>query len=100
MTRVSLSARARWDLARLSEFLVERDPAAAEATADLIRDALRVLEQHPRMGRRVTARRRELVIQRGRTGYLALYRVNDDEQEVEVLAIRHQRESGYHEDEL
>ena len=87
-------------MVRLTDFLLERDPAAAEATADLIGDALRVLARHPRIGRPVAPHRRKLVIQRGRTGYLALYRVSVDEQDVEVLAIRDQRESGYHEDDL
>ena len=100
MTAISLAQRARWDLARLTDFLAEQDPAAADATAALILDALLILEQHPRIGRPAPDRLRELVIQRGRTGYVALYRVSRDELSVEVLAIRHQRESGYHEDDL
>ena len=43
---------------------------------------------------------RELVIQRGRSCYLALYRADARDQTAEILAIRHQRESGYHPDEL
>jgi plasmid stabilization system protein ParE len=100
MTRLALGAGARRDLARLAEFLAIRDPAAAEATVDLIIDALRILEQHPRIGRPASNRLRELIIHRGRTGYIALYRVGSDEQDVEVLAIRHQRESGYHQEDL
>lgn len=38
---------------------------------------------------------RELVISRGRTGYLALYRVDEAKARVLVLAIRHQREAGF-----
>lgn len=108
MTRVVLSERARQDLMRLADFLAEQDPAAALATTDLIVESLGLLQRHPRVGRRVIARGtptnvanlRELVIHRGRSGYLALYRVVDDDQAVEILAIRHQRESGYHPDDL
>ena len=100
MTRVVLGERARRDLLRLVDFLAEQDPDAANATADLIVDALSLLERHPRIGRRVMPDLRELVIQRGRTGYVALYRVDDGDQFAQVLAIRHQRESGYHADDL
>jgi plasmid stabilization system protein ParE len=37
---------------------------------------------------------RELVISKGRTGYVALYRYLPEQDRVDVLAIRHQRESG------
>ena len=100
MTRVILSERARQDLLRLAEFLAEQYPDAANATADLIVDALGLLQRHPRVGRRVTSLLRELVIQRGRTGYVALYRVDAADHLVEVLAIRVQRESGYHPEDL
>ena len=43
---------------------------------------------------------RELVIQRGASGYLALYRVDVNDQTAEILATRQQRESGYHVDDL
>jgi len=100
MTLVVLGERARQDLLRLTDFLAERDPDAANATADLIVDALSLLQRHPRVGRRVTPRLRELVIQRGRTGYVALYRVDAGDRFAQVLAIRHQRESGYHLEDL
>ncbi len=38
---------------------------------------------------------RELVISRGKSGYLALYRYDGERDRVLVLAIRHQREAGY-----
>jgi plasmid stabilization system protein ParE len=100
MTLVVLSERARHDLLRLADFLANQDPHAANATADLIVEALRLLQRHPRVGRRATPLLRELVIQRGRTGYVALYRVDAADRCAEVLAIRHQRESGYHPDDL
>jgi len=38
---------------------------------------------------------RELVISFGATGYIALYRFVVQDDQVRVLAIRHQREIGY-----
>lgn len=100
MTRVVLGERARQDLLRLADFLAEHDLDAANATADLIVEALSLLQRHPRIGRRVTPDFRELVIQRGRSGYVALYRVDADDRLAQVLAMRHPRESGYHPDDL
>ena len=81
------------DLDRLADFLHESDPAAAIGTARLILDAIRVLVDHPLIGRPAGQGRRELVIYRGRTGYLAQYRYEPDSDEVVIVAIRHQREA-------
>lgn len=83
------------DLQRLSDFLLLTDPAGAQATANVIFEALEILVQHPEIGRKVRAGNRELVISRGHSGYLALYRYLPSWQRVLVLALRHQREAGY-----
>jgi plasmid stabilization system protein ParE len=93
---VSYSGRALADLDRLLDFLAAVDPAAALAAAAVIVDAVKILERHPHIGRPVRGRLRELVISQGRTGYVALYRVTPRRERIEVLAIRHQREAGYH----
>jgi plasmid stabilization system protein ParE len=94
MATVSLSPAALQDLERLVDFLLETDAPAARETAALIVKGLRVLEQHPLIGRPLHVNRRELVIFRGRTGYLAQYHYDFAIDEVIVLAIRHQREVG------
>ena len=80
------------DLERLAAFLRDADPVAATQTISLILDGLRILTAHPLVGRPLDARRRELVIFRGRQGYLAQYSFRPVQDEVIVLAIRHQRE--------
>ena len=67
----------------------------AQETVTLIFDALEMLTQHPEVGRKVHFGQRELVISRGRTGYLALYRYLPHTDRILVLALRHQREAGY-----
>jgi plasmid stabilization system protein ParE len=94
LARLSYSARALADLVRLTEFLLESDPAAAAATADLIEEAIMLLRRHPLIGRPVEHGLRELVISRGRTGYVALYDYEAADDAVLILAIRHQREAG------
>ena len=95
MTELVYAEQALTDLERLSDFLLQADPQAAQDTAILIFDALEILVQHPEIGRKVHFGQRELVISRGRTGYLALYRFLPHIDRILVLAIRHQRESGY-----
>ncbi len=74
MATVRLSPRAVGDLERIFEFIAERDPALALAAVTDLREAVRILARHPLIGRRVDKHRRELVISKGRTGYVALYR--------------------------
>jgi len=95
MTELVYTQQALTDLERLRDFLLEADPQVAQDTADLIFDALEILVQHPEIGRKVHFGQRELVISRGRTGYLALYRFLPHIDRILVLALRHQRESGY-----
>ena len=95
MAELVYAPQALADLERLSDFLLETDPQAAHDTAILIFEVLEILVQHPEMGRKVHLGQRELVISRGRTGYLALYRFLPLIDRILVLALRHQRESGY-----
>jgi len=77
------------------EFLHKEDPEAAVAAADAICSAVDNLGAHPLLGRRVHGDIRELVISYGATGYIALYRFLVPQDEIRVLAIRHQREIGF-----
>lgn len=96
LATVLYSARALSDLDRLFDQIAAADSTAAAGAAALIVDAVKVLERHPYIGRAVRGRLRELVISHGRTGYVALYRVSQRRDRVEILALRHQREAGYH----
>jgi plasmid stabilization system protein ParE len=98
LARVALAAGARADLDRLFDFLAEEDLGTAVAAVDLILDGLSVLERHPLIGRPAEEAMRELVISRGRSGYVALYQYDDMEDVALVLALRHQREAGFPEE--
>ena len=95
MASLHYSADALEDLDRLTDFLLKSDAESAASTAGLILRALGILEEHPLVGRPAGGELRELVISRGRTGYVALYRYREDIDMATVLAIRHQRESGF-----
>lgn len=95
MERLIYSTRALDDLERVADFLIDTDPAAAAATVDLITEAVAILARHPLVGRPAEHGLRELVISRGRTGYIALYSFEEAQDRILILAVRHQREAGY-----
>ena len=99
---VVLTPRARDDLLRLRDFLVELalvhgDFNLPDRAVAAIRKELRVLETNPYTCRKVGShsRERELIIPFGSSGYVALFEVISNT-EVAVSALRHQREDDYH----
>jgi len=94
MTAWVFTDEAVTDLERLTDFSLERLPEAAAETGELILSALEILQTHPEIGRPTDEGFRELVISRGRTGYLALYEYDSKHDIAVVLRIRHQREQG------
>ena len=97
MPHVKLSARAQSDLARLHTFLANKDANAAERAMLVIREAFMPLTPAPMIGRPVedSDGLRELVIDFGASGYLALYRFERLLDAVVILAVKHQREENY-----
>lgn len=100
MSRLVIAPRALLDMDRLTDFLQEGgDHQAARNTLPILLDGLALLKQHPLIGHTVEQGLRELVLSRGRSGYVALYDFNPGRDTVVVLAIRHQREGGYRQNE-
>ena len=95
LTRLIFSSTAASDLDRLADFLLEHLPEESEKTIEIIAGGLEILRSHAEIGRPVREGLRELVISRGRTGYLALYIYDAEVDLITVLAVRHQREAGY-----
>ena len=96
--RVRFTAEAEDDLLRLYDFLVIKDLGAAERALEAIRAGVELLKFSPfscRKARRENSLLRELIIPFGKSGYVALFEI-DDARTVTVLAVRHQREDDYH----
>ena len=85
-------------MARITDLLATvADRTQALHTYDLIIHGIQILIHHPEIGRKSSQSDfRELIISHGNTGYIALYRYQQLTEIVTVVAIRHQRESGYH----
>ncbi|PWB55188.1 MAG: plasmid stabilization protein [Nitrosomonadales bacterium] len=95
MPQIRFTHAALRDLARLREFLRPKNPAAAKRAAVAITNAVRKLGQHPQIGRPAEGMEpdcRELLIDFGESGYVALYRYETNL--ITVLALRHQKETG------
>ncbi len=94
---IIFSEEALADFEKIFEFNAGHDPATALDHVEKIRSAVRVLELHPEIGRRVAAGSplRELVISRGQAGYVALYEYSPVTDRIRILAVRHQREAGH-----
>ncbi|CAH2784379.1 MAG: Death on curing protein, Doc toxin [uncultured Paraburkholderia sp.] len=77
--------------------MAEKAPEAARRAGQTIAQHLSVLERSPEIGRPLDEypELRERIIPFGGSGYVALYRYEQDENSVYVLAFRHQREAGY-----
>jgi addiction module RelE/StbE family toxin len=95
MSTIDYTQKSLDDISRLTDFLIANYPELAYDTAQIIVDAVNILQQHPEIGRRCEKNYRELIISRGRSGYLALYHYHPKTDAVTIVAIRHQKESGY-----
>jgi len=96
MPQVKFTPAALDDLERLRDFLRPKNSAAAKRAAIAITKAIQLLGLHPQIGRpaeEMDIEYRELPIDFGDSGYIALYRYEGDL--VTVLSLRHQKEVGY-----
>ncbi|PIE36639.1 MAG: plasmid stabilization protein [Gammaproteobacteria bacterium] len=84
------------DVQRLYRFLALKDEDAARRAIKTIRTGVKILAHQPEAGRPVEDMDpvfREWLIDFGNSGYVALYRF--DGENATILAVRHQKESGY-----
>jgi plasmid stabilization system protein ParE len=95
MAQVVYSPNAISNLARLHQFLDQKNPEAATRALRTIRDRLAMLSRFPRLGPVDPERPdiRELFMPFGVAGYVARYGIVGET--VVILAVRHAREAGY-----
>lgn len=102
--RVRLTRGAQADLDRLFDFLLERELARdggdltrPEQAIAAVRAGINTLKTSPFTCRKAgrSPFLRELIIAFGRSGYVALFEI-EDESNVVVVAVRHQLEDDYH----
>jgi plasmid stabilization system protein ParE len=96
MPQLRWSQAALSDVARLHDFLAPKSREAAQRAVSAIRQGVKLLANHPEMGRPIEdlpTEFREWIIEFGSGAYVALYHY--DGKEVVILAVRHGREAGY-----
>ena len=97
MSRLIWSRQALLDVQRLYRFLAVKNIAAASRAIKSVRQGVKVLRYQPGIGRTVEdipEEFREWLIDFGNSGYVARYRF--DGETITILAVRHQKEAGYH----
>lgn len=95
MATVKITQRALADLERLFDFIAAENPEKARKQILSVRKAFELLADHPLLGRSAESGRRELILSRGRYGFIAKYRWRPAEDIVLILAVRSQLEAGY-----
>ena len=97
MSRVIITEGAAQGLEQCRQFLAENNPQAAKRAGQAIGRQFLQLEANPDIGRPLNdlPELRELIIEFGESGYVALYRHQAEIDTVYVLAFRHQKEAGY-----
>jgi len=96
MSRLIWTPRARTGLEQAYLFLADKDEDAAIKVLDALDQGALTLEDFPHAGRPagdLEPEHRELLIPFGGSGYILLYRIENSY--VYILAVKHQKESGY-----
>ena len=99
-TTINVTPQASADIERLDDFLWDQKVTLAGDLYAYLTKALRLLQLQPGVGRPLGAALRELIIDRGCSGYLARYQYKRESGVVTILRSRHQSESGYTLDEI
>ena len=95
MARIIFLPRTEQDFRRFRQHMAEFEVADQAPRIDRLIRALDILAGSPLIGRRAGAGRRELIIGTAEQGFVALYLYVPAIEAVYILALRHQRESGY-----
>ena len=84
------------DIARLREFIQNKNPVAAKRAAARIKEATRILFENPQAGKPVDAlpNFRELYVAFGSGNYVLKYRIEDNF--VVIVRVKHSREDSSH----
>lgn len=97
MPQVIVTEQAIKGMERCRQFLKRKNPLASKRAAYLIRESFTLLEINPEIGRPINEHPdlRELIIEFGNSGYIALYSFDNKQDQVLILAFRHQKEFEY-----
>ena len=95
---VEYADEVRFDLRRIAEFLSEWHAEEMDGVLEAMERSIETLTVNPYLGRPVLHRRnrRELIVGRGKLGFIVRYTIDESQRVALVLGIRGQRERGFH----
>ena len=92
--KLAVSRLAAADLARLHEFLADKNASAAQRAASAIAEAIDSLATNPDRARPSKVKGlRELIVPFGRSAYVVRYAHDRERQEIVIVRIWHGREA-------
>jgi plasmid stabilization system protein ParE len=96
MPRLRYADGALADIERPYRFLAAKNPDAAQRAVAAILEQIEILERHPQLAPEIDddPDYRDWSIRFGKSGYVARFRVDEDIDEIVILAIRHGKETG------
>lgn len=98
--QVEVSDEAQEDIERLHDFLSDIDMRLADKAIGEILKGYEFLKTFPQSCRLASFNEpgsnvyRELIVNFGKSGYLVLFEINDEET-LTIIAVKHQRENDY-----
>jgi plasmid stabilization system protein ParE len=97
LPRLIVTPTARIGLERCRQFLASKNPTASRKASQVIKSAFQNLKSHPEFGKPFgsSTELREVLINFGASGYVALYVYDRSSGAILILAFRHQKEAGY-----
>ncbi len=97
MPQVIITPTATKGLERCRLFLANKNPQAAKRASQTIKRHIMLLKADPDIGRLLgdDSPLRELIIDFGDSGYIALYRHDVNAERVYILSFKHQKELKY-----
>ena len=96
MPQLIITPKAADGLERCRLFLAEKNPSALMRASQVIQKSLQLLKSQPKIGRPCeTKPLRELIVPFGSSGYVALYRYEEENNTIYILAFKHAKEAGY-----
>jgi plasmid stabilization system protein ParE len=97
MAQIIYTRRARQNILAFHDFYANHDPELADRAVMAILSSIEKLALRPQVGRPAygSLRLRERVIPFGAQGFVALYEIDSQNDNIRIAAIRHQKQSSY-----
>ena len=89
--KILFTSRAKFDISEIVHYISQDNPQAARKWAESIFDSIKSLEEFPSLGRVVPEYSEESIREIIQGQYRIVYKVNQSEEEIYIVAIHHSK---------